>query len=202
MKGKVVFMSKKRFISKMLVTAMVVTMAFPASGNIVKAEEKKDVITESDMAITSDGAGILKDMYLNGELTDAIEAMQADSEEPIVTLDAAPPVTAVGILEVRSTQINSEPIEENQYTTKYDHGGDEMYVLTYRLGYGQDYATYNGVAVKYIASRAIDVDNNGVVDGWYFLWNLSGMDSAGTFVYKSTSYNKPWNTMSTWIDIR
>lgn len=195
-------MKKKKFFSTLLAATMVVTMAFAVPNEVTAAENNTIVIDDEEMTITFEGSGMLYEMYLNGELTESIEEMRENCPVSGVTRAPANPVSYVGVIQVRSSLGGYENIPAYQYTTTADHGGAEMYVVTQENGYGRDYATYAGMQVQIIDSGSIDFNNDNIVDGWLYLWDLSGISESGRFQYQSTSYNSPWNTMSTWINIR
>lgn len=194
-------MKKKKFFSALMAAAMVVTMAFAVPSE-VNAAENNIVVTDDGMTITFEGYGMLYEMYMNGELTEDIEEMRENCPVSGVTRAPADPVSYVGVIQVRSTLGGFEDIPAYQYSTTVNHGGAEMYVVTQENGYGRDYATYAGMEVEIIDSGSLDFNNDSIVDGWLYLWDLSGISESGRFQYQSTSYNSPWNTMSTWINIQ
>jgi len=194
-------MKKKKFFSALMAAAMVVTMAFAVPSE-VNAAENNIVVTDDGMTITFEGSGMLYEMYMNGELTEDIEEMRENCPVSGVTRAPADPVSYVGVIQVRSTLGGFEDIPAYQYSTTVNHGGAEMYVVTQENGYGRDYATYAGMEVEIIDSGSLDFNNDSIVDGWLYLWDLSGISESGRFQYQSTSYNSPWNTMSTWINIQ
>lgn len=176
-------------------------MAFAVPSE-VNAAENNIVVTDDGMTITFEGSGMLYEMYMNGELTEDIEEMRENCPVSGVTRAPADPVSYVGVIQVRSTLGGFEDIPAYQYSTTVNHGGAEMYVVTQENGYGRDYATYAGMEVEIIDSGSLDFNNDSIVDGWLYLWDLSGISESGRFQYQSTSYNSPWNTMSTWINIQ
>lgn len=194
-------MKKKKFFSALMAAAMVVTMAFAVPSE-VNAAENNIVVTDDGMTITFEGSGMLYEMYMNGELTEDIEEMRENCPVSGVTRAPADPVSYVGVIQVRSTLGGFEDIPAYQYSTTVNHGGAEMYVVTQENGYGRDYATYAGMEVEIIDSGSLDFNGDSIVDGWLYLWDLSGISESGRFQYQSTSYNSPWNTMSTWINIQ
>lgn len=195
-------MKIKKFLGVVLTGCMLFSVP------VMAAEEQPDnnVIVSDEVTITFEGTGTLQQMYENGDLDESIQNMKAEFEasdnKGSVAREPAAPVSYVGVIQVRSTQGGYEDIPRNQYTTLVDHGGAEMYVVTQKNGEGRDYATYCGTQVKSIDSASLDFDNDRIVDGWLYLWDLSGMNESGQFTYKATSYNSPWNTKSTWINIK
>jgi hypothetical protein len=115
----------------------------------------------------------------------------------------APPLTYLQVYAAISTlHPTYEYFSENQYTSTYNHGGGEMYIVTVELGYGFNRIARmnNGTNLGYLQSQAI-VDSGNIVIGWYYWWTASAYES-GQFTYQNTSTNSPWNTMSDWINIQ
>ncbi|WP_223156874.1 DUF4879 domain-containing protein [Thermosediminibacter oceani] len=59
----------------------------------------------------------------------------------------------------------------------------------------------NGYLLDSIKSQAIDVDNDSIIDGWFYWWDASGYEQ-GNFSYENTSSNYPWNKMTDSIYIK
>lgn len=194
-------MKIKKFLGVVLAGCMLFSVP------VMAAEEQPDnVVVSDDVTITFEGTGKLQQMYENGDLDERIQDMKAEFEasdnKGTIAREPAAPVSYVGVIQVRSTQGGYEDIPRNQYTTLVDHCGAEMYVVTQKNGEGRDYANYCNMQVKSIDYASLDFNNDRIVDGWLYLWDLSGMNESGQFTYKATSYNSPWNTMSTWINIK
>lgn len=51
-----------------------------------------------------------------------------------------------------------------------------------------------GPLLPEVQYQMIDVDNDSIVDGWFYWWDASGYDS-GLFTYQNTSQNYPGNTI-------
>ena len=114
----------------------------------------------------------------------------------------APPLTYLeSYAVISSNHPTYEYLSQSQFSTIYDHGGAEMYVVTVELGYGGNpIAQLNGSYLSQIDSLSI-TDAGGTIIGWYRLWNANGHQS-GQFTYQNTSINSPWNTMSDWVMIQ
>jgi hypothetical protein len=115
----------------------------------------------------------------------------------------APPLTYLQVYAAISTlHPTYEYFSESQFTSIYNHGGGEMYIVTVELGYGYNRIAKmnNGPNLNYLQSQAI-VDSSNIVIGWFYWWIASAYES-GQFTYQNTSTNSPWNTMSDWINIQ
>jgi hypothetical protein len=132
----------------------------------------------------------------------AKQSREAAEGSAAQVLGPAPKLTYLQVYAVISSQHPTyEYVGQNQFSTVYDHGGAEMYVVTAELGYGNNpIAQMNGARLTQFRSQAI-VDSSGTVIGWYRWWNSNGIQG-GRFTYQNTSTNYPWNTMSDWLDIR
>nr|WP_272914317.1 DUF4879 domain-containing protein [Ureibacillus xyleni] len=111
---------------------------------------------------------------------------------------SAPPLSYLEVFAAISSQYPNdyEFFSPNQLSSVYDHGGDELYIVTEEYGYGHiRYAKFNGVNLKQHMTQYIDLNGDSIVDGWYVWWNASGNEE-GTFNYQNTSTTFPSNTMT------
>ena len=118
---------------------------------------------------------------------------------------AAPPVSRVRVVRVGSTQGWIEDIPPGATATVNDHGGPEIYVLTYVKGYGgfRDHANFAGNdAVPEGGPIPVDEDGDGVTDGWRQIWDISKPpNDSGIFVFIANSI-KAGPSLSTSLRIR
>lgn len=112
----------------------------------------------------------------------------------------APPLTDLQVYAAWSTNCPVNPDYEyfssSQFSSVYNHGGGEMYIVTYEIGFGYNrIAKMNGQTLQSVAYQAIDLNGDSIIDGWFYWWDASAFEY-GTFTYQNTSANSPWNTMS------
>lgn len=125
------------------------------------------------------------------------------SAAEIQPLAAAPALTQFYVNSVSFEKGGTETIERSgsfaQVGTRLDHGGTWLEVETVEIGYAKTRsATFNNVNMTLKTKRAIDLDNDRIIDGWACVWryeNSYGFE-AGTFKASSKSANSPWNTMN------
>ncbi len=118
---------------------------------------------------------------------------------PVHAMGPAPQLTYLQAVAVISSQHPTyEYLNVYDYSTTYDHGGAELYIVTEEDGYGQNnIAMMNGTRLTEFQDQTHPqriVDSSGTIIGWYRWWIANGQQS-GTFTYQSTSINYPWNTM-------
>ena len=80
-------------------------------------------------------------------------------------------------------------------STTNDHGGNEVYVYVVEMGYaGNRTATFNGNAMTLNDMVPLDIDSNGIVDGYLIEWLYSDSNgiTTGYFNATSTSVNYPY----------
>lgn len=118
----------------------------------------------------------------------------------------APPLTDLQVYAVWS--INSpiypeyEYFSSSQFSSIHNHGGGEMYIVTYEIGIGSNrIAKMNGQNLTAVRYDPIDLNGDRIIDGWYYYWDASAFEN-GNFTYQCTSINSPYNTMSDSIYIR
>lgn len=127
---------------------------------------------------------------------------------------SAPPVTSVSVYAVYSTQYgNWEVIPSGQYTTTYDHGGTTLNVAVLEIGYGTANATMQGTFLdhsKNYTTQSVCISGGyyttscpagAAIVGFLRYWDVSGYQS-GQFTESDRSYNSPFNTVSTYLNIR
>jgi hypothetical protein len=126
----------------------------------------------------------------------------------------APPLTAMVVSNVFSSNVGWEAIGSGQLSTFYNHGGAQLRVVTDELGYGHiPVARMLGAVLPSSANyqtQYICVSGGVLVlgcspgqsiVGFRKYWNVDGRQS-GNFSYQNTSTNSPWNTLSTAITIQ
>lgn len=115
----------------------------------------------------------------------------------------APPLTELEIFAAISTNYPEyEIFSSSQFSSVHDHGGGEMYIVTYEIGIGSNrIARMNGQKLTAVAYDPIDLDGDTIIDGWMYYWDASAFEN-GNFTYQCTSVNSPFNTMSDSIYIR
>ncbi len=109
----------------------------------------------------------------------------------------APPLTDLQVYAACSTNHPAyEYFSSNQFSSVYNHGGGEMYIVTYEIGIGHNrIAKMNGQTLQSVAYQAIDLNGDTIIDGWIYYWDASAFEN-GNFTFQCTSLNSPWNTMS------
>lgn len=121
-------------------------------------------------------------------------------EDQAIERGPAPPLSYLKAIAAISTNYPQYEIFTSEYTSTYDHGGAELYIVTRELGYGfSPVAKMNGQILSEFQSEPIL--NGTTVVGYLRWWDASGHQS-GQFTYKNTSTNYPYNTMSDWINIK
>lgn len=114
--------------------------------------------------------------------------------------DAAPALTQFYVYSVSSEKGGTEVIQRSgsfaQVGTTLDPGGTWLEVETIEIGYAKTRsATLNSTNMTLKSKKAIDLDNDRIIDGWACVWryeNSYGFE-AGTFKASSKSANSPWN---------
>lgn len=122
-----------------------------------------------------------------------------------------PRITEVSVLAVESPEGGYEDIDPGQLfpSTKKDHGGDWLQVITFERGYKiVNYANFESKSaninerMKLEDSKGFDTNGDGVYDSFAYLWSINKPFKEGTVVSESTSNATPWNTMGTSITIK
>ena len=95
----------------------------------------------------------------------------------LVSSSVAGPATKAyywNILEIGSTQYGAWEDVENRYSTVNDHG---QWVYAHILvgGYSNNMVvTFNGSAMQLVQTFSVDVNNDGIVDGWRYIYAAYG----------------------------
>ncbi|WP_019850762.1 DUF4879 domain-containing protein [Desulfitobacterium sp. PCE1] len=177
---------KKRVISILLaaIFLLISTTTVFAENNQVKNYEG-NFLKESGPIEITDG------------LRDQLKKMREKSASDVQPMAEAPPLSYLEVYAAISSQNPTyEYFTANQTSSVADHGGAEMYIVTAELGYGfQRHAKIaNSAFLPEVQYQMIDLDNDSIVDGWFYWWDASGYDS-GLFTYENRSANYPFNTM-------
>ena len=190
---------------KKLFVFILVGLLMLSLGSPVFAAEQND--TSSSIQESSS----LPPLIDGQKLHDLVKAKQSNDQKTniqnqVVPLGPAPPLSYYQVHAAWSTQHPSWEYFQpyNQYLSVYDHGGEEMYIVTKEIGYGnpsQRQATMNGDSLNLIWDEPFDSNGDGIGDGWYLYWDASGYED-GLFSSQDTSINYPYNTMSDWINIQ
>lgn len=133
---------------------------------------------------------------------DVDESQAKQTDEDAAILGSAPPLTDLFIYAARSSNYPQyEYFARNQVSSVQDHGGAELYIVTYEKGYGKNrFARMNGDLLDMADWLWFDDNGDNVNDGVYIWWDASGYPY-GNFTYESTSQNSPYNTMSDFMYI-
>ncbi|WP_263705617.1 YolA family protein [Shouchella tritolerans] len=146
----------------------------------------------------------LKQDYPDAQFISEYDANDSfDHQSEVSPFAPAPPLTLLQAYAAISQNHQAyEYFSENQLSSVIDHGGEWMYIVTAELGYGtRRSAQMEGNTLTEYDREHIDLNGDNIVDGWFIWWDASGYDE-GTFSYRNTSTNYPWNTMSDSIYIR
>lgn len=197
-------MTKKPFLT---VALSALCLVFLNAKNLDPTEGREKISRAGvDIYVKPDSP--FKEGYLNGkydkrlaELKDFFEKNK-NKQSPRAP---APPVSGVGVWFIYSEKGGEEDVLGKSQTSN-NHGGSFMYVATIVIGYGgvsSDFASYGGAGLllDYTDSEGFDNNQDGVIDGWVIIWNLSGKSPGGQFLYTAKSIN-PGPTMQTYINIR
>ena len=121
---------------------------------------------------------------------DSRQAVQTDNN--VGLRGSAPPLTDLFIYAaISSNYPQYEYFARNQVSSIQNHGGAEMYIVTYERGYGQNrFARMNGTLLDMYDWLWFDDNGDNINDGVYIWWDASGYQN-GNFTYESTSQNYP-----------
>lgn len=115
----------------------------------------------------------------------------------------APPITQISVKEVHSPDGGTETISSAQNVTTKDHGGDWLEITTFEKGYNiVNSAKFNDESMRLVDYKGVDLNGDRVYDGFYYYWRIDKPFTEGKVVTESTSTSSPWNTMSTYINIK
>lgn len=184
-------------IRKILYFVLVVTLVLSLS-SISFAEQKIDKSAKEKLIKTETLKAFkeFKKRYPNAQII--------KDQSDVIALGPASPLTAMWVDQVGSTLYGGYEYTKNKYSTTNDHGGAEMYVYTYERGYATPssrIAKIGGSKLSQWDYQMIDEDGDSIIDGFFIGWDACGHQS-GQFTYEARSTNSPWNTMSTWINIK
>lgn len=182
-----------------LVSAMVLGALYAQDD----ATKGKEAVSRNGITFYVEPNSSLKQDILSGKMDNAIKIMKQNEPKQKAARASAPPVSAVYIVGIQSSQGGWEDLLDKQATT-IDHGGDVILVGTLVQGYGgsqYDSATYAGISVPQMQSNCWDANNDRICDGWIDYWNLSGYGNSGLFVFKARSIN-PGPTKQTSVMIK
>ncbi|ADD01702.1 hypothetical protein Tmath_0464 [Thermoanaerobacter mathranii subsp. mathranii str. A3] len=194
-------MMKKIVIIMSIIALFTLVLSVPVQARELERGNEKNSLNSSLL--------IKSPMRIDEKVCEYLKTVKENYEEEILesktvqSFAAAPPLTYLQVYAVISSQHPTyEYFSENQLSSVEDHGGDEMYIVTIEIGYGHlRFAKMNGSLLNSVQSQPIDLDNDSIIDGWFYWWDASGYDS-GDFTYQNTSSNYPWNTMSDFIHIK
>ncbi len=132
-----------------------------------------------------------------------VQEEKVNNNNIVTPMGPAPPLTYLQVRAAISTNYPQfEFFEPHQLSSIQDHGGQELYVITYQIGYSNyKFAEMNGALLDLVKIENVDLNGDSIIDGFYYWWDASEFES-GDFTYKATSSNYPWNTMSDRIYIR
>ena len=167
----------KKTVALVLVGAMVLAISITAY-----AKEEKDVKPYNNIQEILKENEILRDITL--------------LDENIARVPMAP-LTDMQVLWVNSQNAGEENISAGQYSTKLDHGGDWVQVITLERGFSSvRWAYFNNVEMEATDSDYVNFDGDNVMDGVLRLWTLNTRFTDGKFKYKAWSVrtSKEFNT--------
>ncbi|MBB6215158.1 hypothetical protein HNQ80_001247 [Anaerosolibacter carboniphilus] len=192
---------KKRGWSIMLSLIICLGMTMNVFGETLHYEKEDD--TTNSLLLQKTSIDMDKQLRETLESLKAEQASHASEDGEFQLMAPAPPLTYLQVYAaISSKHPTYEYFSENQLSSIEDHGGDEMYIVTVELGYGHtQFAKMGNVLLNVVQSEAIDLDNDSIIDGWFYWWDASSYES-GNFTYQNTSSNYPWNTMSDAIYIK
>lgn len=156
------------------------------------------------VGVFAEGIGNQNEKAISSTSLLKIPIVQEEKVNNIVTpMGPAPPLTYLQVRAAISTNYPQfEFFEPHQLSSIQDHGGQELYVITYQIGYSNyKFAEMNGALLDLVKIENVDLNGDSIIDGFYYWWDASEFES-GDFTYKATSSNYPWNTMSDRIYIR
>ena len=190
----------RKALSLALASVLSCTIAFGADSNYTT--EGKEKVTRNGMNFYVEPNSPLKERILSGKFDKSLERMKKAYEankNNEATKAAAPPVSAVYIIGVCSSQMKEQTgydCEEipsaTQTETIINHGGNPFEVITGVVGYGgrsTDSATFAGNQATMIECQGA-VNNSNIVYGWLEVWDISKPSNTnGTFTYTARSIN-------------
>lgn len=155
--------------------------------------------------------------------TDTIYPFQQANEgrlaDPSASLRAAaPPLTNLFVAHVCSDNAGCEAFSTNQFSTSLTHGGANIEVYVWEIGYGntqvatqggttvssQYKVDYRGVCAASGGGYTVNCASGATYIGWRYVWNVAyylNNNYGSYFGASNTSANAPFNTYSTLINI-
>ncbi len=85
------------------------------------------------------------------------------------------------------TITNYEWVDDGRLTTTADFNGT-VYVGTVEIGYGREYASFNGSSLSEYDEVLLDFDGDSIIDGFIDVWKIDNVTS-GQFSSNATSTN-------------
>lgn len=125
------------------------------------------------------------------------------SAAEVQSIAPAPALTEFYVYSVSSEKAGEEIIASSGVTT-LEHGGTWLRIVTIESGYAKSRsATFNGESMTLTDKQAIDIDNDGIIDGWICIWEYRNSDGfeSGICRFILTSANAPWNTINVTFSI-
>lgn len=141
----------------------------------------------------------------------SLSAVALMASASVALAQSAPALTYLQIRYVNSSNQGSEAIADAATSTTKNHGGAQMRVLTVEVGFGNNrVATINGNVLPASAnysttpfcslSFSTPCSPGQTIVGYTRWWNIDGYQS-GTFSYRTTSVNFPYNTLTDTLNI-
>jgi hypothetical protein len=145
------------------------------------------------------------------EKTKTEKKQDSQKQSLVSTMGSAPPVTDLYILGIIWDGGNSwQEINGSTYYAPAIKGLSQ--VVTFEEGYGSDSQWLGTEQITYSnpdyiwEEEAVDYEGDRIVDGWihYVTFDADTKIPSGQskqYRFESTSYNAPWNTEKTWLNI-
>lgn len=114
---------------------------------------------------------------------------------------AMAPLTSMQVMWVNSQNAGEEYISAGQYSTKLDHGGNWVQVITLEVGFSSArWAYFDHMAMESTDSDYVDLNGDNIMDGVLRLWTINTSFTDGKFEYSAWSVQTS-KEFSTWINI-
>lgn len=119
-----------------------------------------------------------------------------------ISRPAMAPLTSMQVMWVNSQDAGEEYISAGQYSTKLDHGGNWVQVITLEVGFSSArWAYFDHMAMESTDSEYVDLNGDNVMDGVLRLWTINTSFTDGKFEYSAWSVQTS-KEFSTWINVR